>query len=156
MTTDKVAKKRPVNDNIKLVKIAFPKKRVTVDVSEDLGMTDYPGVKFVMWDDPAIGILANVVLPLSKDDKELTDSDADAYFDALNELILDSNIEGLDFSTVTSTAESFDHKSLPWGFISQVAALYCAKVITESNSLKKMFGLSGRAESSGENNNETE
>lgn len=150
-TTKKVEnKKRPVSDTAQLVKIAFPKRKVVIDVGEDLGLPDYEGVKFVMWDDPSISVIANVILPLAKDQDELTNSDGDAYFDALNEIILDSNVEGLDFSSVKATMESFDNKSLPWGFISEVAALYCSKLITESESLKKMFGLSKVAESSGE------
>lgn len=147
--------KRPVNE-VQLVKIAFPKKRVVVDVGDDLGLADYEGVKFVMWADPSVQVIANTILPLSKTDEETKQSDADAYFDALNEIILDSNIEGLSFATIDDTIDSFDHSGLPWGFVAQVAALYCAKVISESESLKKMFGLSDSPENSGENKNQTE
>jgi hypothetical protein len=149
-------KGRPVNNNPQLVKIAFPKKRVVIDCEADLGIEEYSGVQFVMWADPSVSVIANILSPVSKSDDEITARDADSYFDAIHEIVIDSNIEGLDFSTVDSTIESFDHKSLPWGFVSQVVTLYCAKVITESESLKKMFGLSSSPESSGEDSSSEE
>lgn len=153
-TKEPTKKKAPVAENIQLVKMAFPKKRVVIDVGDDLGISDYAGVKFVMWADPSIAVLARALHTMTKDEPD--QSDADNYFDALNELLLDSNIEGVDFSNPTAIAESFDHPSLPWGFIMQVVTMYCVKVIDESNALKKMFGLSEEAETSGESKNETE
>ena len=154
MTVDTKKKKQPVDQNIQMVKIAFPKKRVVIDVGEDLGVSEYDGVKFVMWADPSITVLARIISTLTKADPD--QGDADNYFDALREVMLDSNIKGLDFSTTAAIAESVDHPSLPWGFIMQIATLYCVKVISESNALKKMFGLSDVVESSGEDKNETE
>lgn len=154
MSDKQSTKKKPaVNENIQLVKIAFPKKRVVIDVGDDLGLSDYTGVKFVMWADPSITVLARIINTLTKEEPD--QSDADNYFDALHELMIDSNIEGVDFSTVTSIAESVDHPSLPWGFIMEVATMYCVKVISESNALKKMFGLSDSQENSGELKSET-
>lgn len=149
-------KGRPVNNNPQLVKMAFPKKKVTIDVEEDLGIEGYGGVQFVMWADPSVTVIANILSPISKDEDSITSRDADSYFDAINEVVIDSNIEGLDFSSVDAVIESFDHKSLPWGFVSQVVTLYCAKVITESESLKKMFGLSSSQEDSGETSSSEE
>lgn len=146
-------KKTGVNENIQLVKVAFPKKRVVIDVGDDLGISDYAGVQFVMWADPSITVLSRTISTMGKE--ELDQSDADNYFDALNELFIDSNIEGVDLSSTTAIAEAVDHPSLPWGFIMQVATLYCVKVIDESKALKKMFGLSDEVESSGEVKSET-
>lgn len=154
MSNKKPAKKGVTND-IQLVKIAFPKKKVTIDVVEDLGMpSDYEGVKFVMWADPSIAVLTGVLSATTKD--EPTESDADTYFDSIKELIIDSNIDGLDFSTLEGAITAFDHKSLPWGFVGQVAAFYCAYVITQSEHLKKMYGLSEPPANSGEGNNSEE
>ena len=149
MADKKVAKDNSVSD-IQLVKIAFPKKKVSIDVGEDLGLTDYTGVKFIMWADPSPRTIARILSPLSKDEDKLTEADGDAYFDALNEVFLDTNIEGIGFGTLRETIESFDHGSLPYGFIGLVASFYCTKLITESEALKKVFRLSDDQETSGD------
>jgi hypothetical protein len=146
----KVATKDNSVSEIQLVKIAFPKKKVSIDVGEDLGLTEYTGVKFVMWADPSVRTIARILSPLSKDEGELTEADGDSYFDALHEIILDTNIEGVSFGTLEETIESFDHGSLPYGFIGLIASFYCTKLITESEALKKVFNLSDDPETSGD------
>lgn len=145
----KVAKDNSVND-IQLVKIAFPKKKVSIDVGDDFGLTEYTGVKFIMWADPSVRTIARILSPLSKEEDELTEVDGDAYFDALHQIILDTNIDGIDFSTLESTIGAFDHEHLPYGFIGQVASFYCTKLITESEALKKVFNLLDDPEISGD------
>ncbi len=156
MATAKKKKATQLTNEVQLVKIAFPKKKTVIDVT-DLGMEEeYKGIKFVMWADPSIAVIQSVLYAQTGDEKELTDEDADQYFDALTELLIDSNIEGISFATSKDVQDSFDAMGVPWGFVSMVCALYCVKVIDESEALKKMYGLLEEAETSGENSNQTE
>ena len=156
-TKDKQAPKKGLTNDVQLVKMAFPKKKVVIDVVKDLGMSEeYAGVQFVMWDDPSITSLAKVFVSTNKDDESTTQEDADGYFDALTEILIDSNIDGVSFSTREDVIDSFDAIGLPWGFVSQVATLYCLKVVSESNSLKKVFGLSEVVETSGDDSKDPE
>jgi hypothetical protein len=155
MTTKKVAKDNSVND-VSFVTITFPKKKIQIDVGDDLGLSEYQGVKFSMWADPSVRTIARILSPLSKEEGDLTEADGDAYFDALNQIILETNIEGISFDTLEDTIEAYDHPHLPYGFIGLVASFYCTKLITESDALKKVFRVSEEAETSGESNSSGE
>ena len=143
-------------DDIQLVKIAFPKKKKKINVEEDLGLEGYGTVEFVMWADPSVRTIARVLSPLSKAEEDITNDDGDAYFDAIHQLFLETNVEGISFDTLAETIESYDHPHLPYGFIGQVAAFYCTKLITESEALKKVFNLSEEVETSGGDSSEKE
>ena len=157
MTTKKKKKIPQLKNDVQLVKIAFPKKRSVIDVAVDLGMDEeYEGVKFVMWADPSIAVIQGVLLAQVKEEEDITDKDADAYFDALTEIFIDSNLDDVSFSTSKEVQDSFDAMGLPWGFVAQVAILYCVKVIDESESLKKMYGLLDNPETSGEDSEKAE
>jgi hypothetical protein len=123
---------------------------VTIDVAEDLGLVDYPGIKFVMWADPAVTTIARILTPLAKKEDDITPDDGDAFFDALNEVILDSNIEGIEFGSLEKVIKAYDHPHLPYGFVGTVATFYCMKIITDSEALKKVFNLPDGQETSGE------
>ena len=137
-------------------KVAFPKKTVTIDAGNDLGIEGYEGVKFQMWDDPSRSVIVHVVQALQSGDDTIDDQMAEDFFSAVSQIVVDTNIEGIDFSTRESSMKSFDHETLPWGFMFNVVVSYVVKLINESDSLKKAFGLSSEVETSGNSKNETE
>lgn len=143
-------------DDIQLVKIAFPKKKKKINVGEDLGLAGYSEVEFVMWADPSVRTIARILSPLAKAEEDITNDDGDAYFDAMHQIFIETNIDGISFDTLEDTIMAYDHPHLPYGFIGQVAAFYCTKLITESDALKKVFNLSEEVETSGGDNKSAE
>lgn len=131
-------------------KVSFPKTTKIVDVSEDLGIEGYNGVKFEMWRDPSRKVLLTIIGSFAINEDSLTETDANDFFSAISELIIDSNIEGISFDTQEETEKAFNADNLPWGFVYSVIVSYVVKIIDESESLKKVFGLSTDQKDSGD------
>lgn len=130
-------------------KIKFPKKGQKIRVS-DIGMEDYPEVVMTVWNDPNGHIITKMVYSVTKATDDITDEDAEEYFAAVTEYIMDSNIEGLSFDTIEETKASFEHPSLPFGFLYEFVVLALGKLIEESDRLKKVRVASSEEQGDGD------
>lgn len=135
-------------------KIKFPKKTKLVNVTRDLGMDEtYEDVEFLVFDDPPRSIVGAIMRAITLTDEEAAQDNSqqivDEYFEAVTELIIDCNIEGLSFNTADETVESFESKIIPWGFLYDFVVFYISYLITESDRIKKALAMPGNNPDSG-------
>lgn len=126
----------------------FPKNTRTIDVSE-VGMVDYPGILFEVWDDPNFPVLAAMITGSTAQKDQIDEGVTKRYFEAVSSFIIDCNIEGLDFSTPESTQESYGFPDLPMGFMMEFVASAIGQIITESEKVKKVLMALSDSPSSG-------
>lgn len=135
----------------------FPKITINLKLGE-LGILKYPDVEFSFWEDPSQKVLFTVMglLFMSQEDlDQMDDAEKDSlnarFFAAVSELIVDCDIDGLDFSTPKSAEESFYHEALPWGLMYEVILMYIVR-LTETNArLKKTLTKPQDQRNSGKN-----
>lgn len=116
------------------------------------------------WKNPSKLVLQSLIQFMLATDTELRTLDesekeallADFYY-ALSEIVLDTNIEGLDFSTPEKAQEMFlESPGLPMGFVYEAVAAWLLKLLQEGLELKKTLSLLTEPRSSGQKGNETE
>lgn len=137
-------------------KIKFPKRIATINVAEDLGMDEYPGVTFDVWEDPSravVGALLKAVMWT----EEQTDEEAEEFFGHVSNFIVDCNIEGVSFDTLDDVVDAFKSDVLPWGFLFELIVLLTARLLEKNEKIKKaLMALSGSPDSGSVNENEEE
>ena len=137
-------------------KIKFPKKTVTVDVAEDLGMVDYPGVEFVVWEDPSRMVVARLMRAVIWTELQ-SDEDMREFFDAVSKFIIDCNIEGISFDTEEDVEEAFQSTEVSWGFMFETIVLLVARLLEKNEQIKKgLLALFGNQDSGTSNASEEE
>lgn len=128
-------------------KIKFPKQTEIVEVIE-MGVEDAPGVSFEFWKNPSKSVVKSIfdVIMASAEDlsglsKLAMDKVEHDYYSAICELIVDCNLESLDFSSPKAAMESFDAPDIPMGFVHQVVAAYMSRLLQFNDSVKKALAL---------------
>lgn len=137
-------------------KIKFPKSRESVS-AEELGILDAEGVYFTFWKNPSkpvVRVLFDIVMASAeelsnKPPHEMAILEKE-YYEALSELILDSNIESLDFSTPETAMKSFEAPDVPVGFMYQVVVCYLRRLLEFNDQIKKALALYLIGSSSGQ------
>jgi hypothetical protein len=123
----------------------------------DLNIEDFPHTMRV-WRDPSrqvvFTLLDTITMTSEKldglDDAAKKDLDS-AFWVAVSEVIIDCDIEGLDFSTPEKAKESFDSPHISWGVLFDVLFAYVSWLLTENDRLKKLFRPASNQPASGEN-----
>jgi len=128
-------------------KISFPKITERLEMSE-LGIEDAPGVVFEFWKNPSKPVviaIAEVVMAAAEElrglDKLKMQELEERYYNAICELIIDCNVESLDFSTPEYAIKAFDAPDVPMGFVHQVIVSYLAHLLKFNESVKKALAL---------------
>lgn len=139
-------------------KIPFPKQKETLEVSE-LDIDDAPGVMFSFWANPSKAVVNALydVIYLSMEKAASMSSEQmrdlnERYYLALSELIIDCNIESLDFSTPEAVERSFDAPDVPINFVYRVVVSYLSRLLDLNQSVKKALALHHLASDSGRGN----
>jgi hypothetical protein len=128
-------------------KISFP-KQTEILTCEELGIPDAPGVTFEFWKNPSKGVvttISDVIMAsadqlLSMDRMSMQDLEK-RYYLALCELIIDCNVESINFDTPENAMKSFEAPDVPMGFMLQVIASYMARLIQFNDTVKKALAL---------------
>lgn len=128
-------------------KIPFPKSVETLEMSE-LGVSDAEGVTFTFWKNPSkatVRVLFDIVMASAEElgsmPKHKMDMLEKDYYEALCRLIVDTNVESLDFSTPESAMKSFEAPDVPIGFVHQVVVCYLRRLLEFNESVKKALAL---------------
>lgn len=136
-------------------KIQFPKQTVLMDVTE-LGIDYAEGVKVEFWANPSKKVMKDilaVILPTGKEIMEMDSHERDRmerdYYKALCELIVETNIESLNFDSPENAEMSFEAGDVPLGFTHQVIVAYIMNLMEKSDALKKVLALSFLSKNSG-------
>jgi hypothetical protein len=136
----------------------FPKSTEILEVSE-LGIDDAPGVVFEFWKNPSkptVTAVFDVVMAsadeLSGLSKYKMEDLEKRYYSALCELIIDCNIESLDFSSPEAAMASFEAPDIPIGFVHQVIASYLSHLLQFNDAVKKALALYLIGSASGNDN----
>lgn len=132
----------------KKTKIAFPKQTEIISCENDLGIENAPGVVFEFWKNPSKGVVTTIsdVIMASADqllglDKMSMQDLEKRYYQALCELIIDCNVESLNFDTPENAMKAFEAQDVPIGFVLQVIAAYMARLIQFNDAVKKALAL---------------
>ena len=139
-----------------------------LNLKKDLGLEQDITVAF--WKDPSRTVifdLINIVGTSRNDDAEdLPDADKEKmnnrYFECARLMLVDSDVEGLDFSTPESTIAAFDDERIPWGTFHVAMIVYLSRLTDEyevlKNALRRVRELSdsgNEKQNSKENQSET-
>lgn len=139
-------------------KIKFPKETEIVS-AEELGIDSAPGVMFEFWKNPSkktVKALFDVIMAsaeeLSSLNKEKMAVLEKEYYEALCQLIVDSNVESFDFSTPEAAMNSFDAPDVPIGFMHQVVTCYLRRLLEFNSAVVKALALYLIGSASGSDN----
>ena len=118
----------------------YTKKHVIFSTTE-LGVISPEEYLFAFWDDPSrpvlaefIGMLTSIASGLVEEEgaEEIVDSiNTEDFYKLASEIMLDSNIKGLDFSTAESTQAAFESRDISSGFLSEVLSKYVLQLVEE-------------------------
>lgn len=137
-------------------KIKFPKRTKLVNAESDLHLP-YPDVSFEVWIDPSRAVIEHILAvsflsgadELEALSEERQQQIHDNFFMAIAELIVDSNVGDLDFTSAEAVVESMSHPSVPIGFVYEAITMIVAWLLEENKKLGKVFGVSSAKSSSG-------
>ena len=146
-------------------KVSFPKHLTSVIF--DCNEAEIAGLKsdqeddhltITFWRNPSKHVLRSLVKFMLSTDvelQELSDDEIDVllsdFYTALSEIVLETNIEDVDFSTPDKAKRAYlDSPGLPWGFIHEAIASWLLKFMNESLNLKKILRLLSSQSSSGQ------
>jgi hypothetical protein len=116
-----------------------------------------------VWTDPSRSVLLDLIKIFgwtkSGTDKKLTkeeiDEMDDRYFECASLVLVDCDIENIDFDTPESTRAAFGDDRLPWGIFHQALLLYVGILMDEYIALKNVLRRAKETSNSGkEKNNE--
>ena len=119
----------------------FVPKETWLNLDEDLNLNQDINVAF--WEDPSRPVIFTLLEVFNTD----VDKQSQAELKKLNKryfanaalILLDCDIEGVDFSTVKSTEEAYNHPELPWGIFHEAVIAYLAKLSDEHEVLKNVL-----------------
>jgi hypothetical protein len=128
--------------------IKFPKITEIIECEADLGIPDCPGVVFEFWKNPSkptVTTLFEVIMASANELGSMSKLKMDdlerRYYSAVCEIIVDCNLESLDFSTPERAMASFEAPDIPIGFVHQVIASYLRRLLEFNDSVKKALAL---------------
>lgn len=78
------------------------------------------------------------------------------YFECVSLLIVDTNVDGIDFSTPEKTREAFYADHLPWGIFHLAVLMYVAELSESYEYLKNLLRRAAQLSSSGTSKSEQE
>jgi hypothetical protein len=127
---------------------------------------DFPleqDIELEFWLDPSRQIifdLFEIIGATTEEVEESTDEEkirmSKRYYECASLILIDCDIEGIDFSTAESTEAAFEDERLPWGIFHQAMVLYLDKLMTEYDMLKNVLRRANVPSDSGETNNNVE
>jgi hypothetical protein len=134
-----------------LAKKAYIKPYVDKKADTDFGIEGCEHL-FRLWRDPSrqtVFTLLNTIT-MKPDELEALDDSAkreldEAFWRAVSEVIIDCDIEGLDFSTTEKARESFDSPHISWGILYDVLFAYVSWLLTENDNIRKKISPPKRA-----------
>ena len=116
--------------------------------AEELEIPDAPGVVFTFWKNPSKMVVSSLFDVIMATAEELAgtpsykmDALEERYYAAVCELVIDCNLESLDFSTPQAAMASFDAPDIPIGFVHQVVTSYLSRLLKFNESVKKALAL---------------
>jgi hypothetical protein len=146
----------------KLTKRPFEKATITYDTVKDMGLSG-GSHKFAFWDDPSrtvVMTLLDVITTkeeklesMSEDEKRQLDAD---FWKCVSSVMVDCDIEGLDFSTPENAIRSFDNENVSWGYLMDVLMFYVGKLLAENKRLGEVLRLIAARTASGPNKKQKE
>ena len=133
----------------------FQRKYKIFDTKKDFDMQQSHKVAFA--EDPSrevvFGIFEIASLKPANFD-EMTEEDSaeidERWYHYMSEIIIDTDIEGLDFSTPDSTRESFNDPSVDWTFFIELVARYVGNLMETHHTLGKVLRAMNEEADSGE------
>lgn len=143
-------------------KRAFKPNTVIFNLKKDLALNQDINIEF--WIDPSRPIMLDLIRILGYSNsgrmselsqEEIQEMD-DRYFECASLILVDCDIEGIDFSTPESTREAFEDDRLPWGIFHQAILLYTGHLMDEYSALKNVLRRVRNPSNSGENENNQE
>ena len=135
---------------------------VALNLKKDLGLDQDITVEF--WKDPSRSVIFDLIniVGASRTDSDTPPSDEESekmhsrYFECASLMIVDSDVEGLDFSTPESTAASFDDERIPWGTFHMAMLIYLSRLTDEYEVLKNALRRVKELSASGSENQSSE
>lgn len=122
----------------------FKPKTVSKHLDKDFELGQDITVEF--WKDPSRKVILDLleILGSSSSDASSRDEDEAAkmdirYYECVSLIIVDCNIEGIDFDTPDSARAAFDADFLPWGIFHQAMMMYVAELTREHEILKNVL-----------------
>jgi len=118
----------------------FRPKTTKLHLDKDLGLGQ--DITIEVWTDPSRQIITDLFEILGATDRLDETEEADKekmnrrYFECASMVLMDCDIEGIDFGTAESTEEAFDDERLPWGIFHQAMIMYISKLTEEYEVLK--------------------
>lgn len=130
----------------------FKPNTVKLHLDKDLQLGQ--DITIEVWEDPSRQIIADLFQIMGSQDSDLDEMEEldkermnQRYFECASMMLVDCDIEGIDFSTPESTELAFEDERLPWGIFHQAMILYIAKLTEEyevlKNALRRARALSG-------------
>jgi hypothetical protein len=136
----------------------FKPKTVKLNLKKDLFLDEDITVWF--WENPSREVVFTLIDVLNSNTKGLDPIEAQdlnkRYFDCASLMLIDCDIEGVDFSTPESTEAAFQDKRLPWGIFHQAILAYMGKLVDEYKVLKNALRRVGVLSDSGNDNEQKE
>jgi hypothetical protein len=137
----------------------FTPNKVWLNLDKDLNLNQDINVAF--WEDPSRPVIFALLEIFNTDVNKQSKTELEKlnkhYFKNATLILLDCDIEGVDFSTVKSTEEAYNHPELPWGIFHEAVIAYIAKLSDEHEVLKNVLRRVGVLSISGtDKNNEEE
>lgn len=124
-------------------KVTFEKTAKVVSTTKNYEM-DGPEYKLALWRDPSRKIISDLFETITTSREKLDEMSQeeledlnDRFYEAVAQCIIDTNIEGLDFSTRESAERSMDDPRIDAGFFYDILVRYALDLLEESSALKK-------------------
>jgi hypothetical protein len=139
----------------------FKPNTVVVNLKKDFPLEQ--DIELEFWEDPSRQVifdLFEIIGATTEDLAETSDAKKEKmskrYFECASLILVDCDIEGIDFSTAESTEAAFEDERLPWGIFHQAMVLYLDKLMTEYDMLKNVLRRASVPSDSGETSNSAE
>lgn len=152
-------------------KVAFPKSSLVeifdCNEHEICGLDptqEKDRLTFTFWRNPSRLVLQSLIqflLATPDELRGLSETEAELlledFYNSLSKVIIDTNIEGLDFSTPDAAKNSYiESPELPMGFVHETIAAWLLKVLEESLDLGKVLRLLSEPRNTGKSNENDE
>lgn len=132
-------------------------------LEEDFGLGQ--DIKIAFWKDPSRAVIFDLlkIVGVTREDdlSEMPEIEREKmntrYFECASLVLVECDIEGIDFSTAELTEKAFEDERIPWGTFHKALIMYLARLTDEyevlKNVLRRVKELSG---SGNENQNSQE
>ena len=140
-------------------KKAYKPNTVVLNLKDDLGLLEHD-VNVEFWKDPSRSVLFTLLRIMRTDTEGLTSEELiqlnKDYFECAALMLIDCEIDFVDFSTPESTEAAFKDKRLPWGIFHQAMIAYVSKLSDEYQVLKNVLRRVLELSNSGTSKNHAE